>query len=169
MKRSFSLGLSAVLLGIWLLLWGEPTVANIVSGCAVVALVMFLIPQTDEDLVRPTVRPIWALRFISRTVFSLVRANLVVALEVLRQDSKVNTGIVAVPMPGASDGLLTLVANVLGLAPGTMPIEVTTEPPVIYVHVLHLDDVETTRAEITSMAHLAVRAFGSDEALEAIS
>jgi multicomponent Na+:H+ antiporter subunit E len=167
-KRSFSLGLAAVLLGVWLLLWGEVSLANLASGVAVVALVMLLIPQTDDDLVRPTVRPVWALRFVGRSLWSLLRANLVVALEVVRQDTKINTGIVAVPMPGCSDGLLTLVANVLGLAPGTMPVQVTVEPPVIYVHILHLDDVETSRAEVTALAQLAVRAFGSEEALAAI-
>jgi multicomponent Na+:H+ antiporter subunit E len=168
-KRSFSLGLSAVLLGIWILLWGEVTLANLLSGMVVVWIVMLLIPQTDDDLVAPRVRPLWALRFLVLTAYSLVRANTVVAIEAIRQSSRVNTGIVAVPMPGATDGLLTLVANVLGLAPGTMPIEVTTDPPVIYVHVLHLDDVEATRAEIARLANLAVRAFGSDEAVEALT
>lgn len=168
MRRSFSLGLSAVLLGIWLLLWGAVTLANLLSGVAVVALVMVLIPQTEQDMARPTVRPLWALRFVGSAAWSLLRANLSVAMEVVRHDSRINTGIIAVPMPGCSDGLLTLVANVLGLAPGTMPVEVTRDPPVIYVHILHLDDEAASRAEVTALARLAVRAFGTDEALAAL-
>lgn len=169
MKRSFSLGLSAVLLGIWLMLWGEISPANVLSGVAVVAVVMLLIPETDAHRTGPTVRPVWALRFVGRVLWSLFRANSVVTLEVVRQSSRINTGIVAVPMPGCSDGLLTLVANVLGLAPGTMPVEVTSEPPVVYVHVLHLDDVERVRADVTHLAELAIRAFGSDDALAGLA
>jgi multisubunit Na+/H+ antiporter MnhE subunit len=60
------------------------------------------------------------------------------------------------------------VANVLALTPGTMPIEVTRTPPVIYVHVLHLHDVEAVRRDIRTLSALAVRAFGSDSAVDAL-
>ena len=169
MKQSFSLGLGAVLLAIWLLLWGEVTLANLLSGLAVVALVLRLIPNHEDGPALPIFRPVWALRFAARVLWSLLRANVAVALDAIRQDSKVHTGVVAIPMPGCSDGLLTLVANVLGLAPGTMPLEVTSEPPVVYVHILHLEDIDATKAEITSMAILAVRAFGTEEALAAMT
>lgn len=57
----------------------------------------------------------------------------------------------------------------LGLAPGTMPIEVTRDPAVIYLHVLHLHDVEAVRADVNRLAELAVRAFGTPEAVAGLS
>jgi multicomponent Na+:H+ antiporter subunit E len=167
-KGSGSLGLSAVLLGIWMMLWGHFTVANLLSGVAVVALVMVLIPEAGGGFHLPTFRPVWVLRFVGRVLWNLLTANAAVTHEVISPGSSVNTGIIAVPLDACSDGVLTLVANVLGLAPGTMPLEVTRTPPVVYVHVLHLDDVEQARADITHLAHLAVRAFGSDEAVARI-
>lgn len=168
MKRSFSFGLGAGLLGLWLLLWGHISVINVVTGVALVSVILLLIPETGRGVTWPTVRPLWAVRFFCLVLWSLFRANIDVAREVASPGSKVRTGIIAVPMDNCSDGLITLVANVLGMAPGTMPIEVTRTPPVIYVHLLHMDDPETMRDEITHLTHVAVRAFGSAEAVAAL-
>ncbi len=67
------------------------------------------------------------------------------------------------PLPGCSDELLTLITNLLALSPGTMPIELRQDPTVLYVHVLHLTDVEQFRGEILHLTDLTVRAFGSAE------
>ena len=45
-----------------------------------------------------------------------------------------------------------------------MPLELTQDPTVLYVHVLHLRDVEAVRRDILRLTDLAVRAFGSAEA-----
>lgn len=168
MTRSFSFGLGGMLLALWLLLWGHITVVNVVSGAVVVTVVLLLIPETGRGVTWPRIRPAWAARFVTRVLWSLLRANVEVAREVLRPGSRVRTGIIAIPMDNCSDGLITLVTNVLGMAPGTMPVEVTRHPPVIYVHLLHADDPEVRRADITGLAELAVRAFGSDEAVASL-
>ena len=69
------------------------------------------------------------------------------------------------PLPGCSDELLTLISNLLALSPGTMPLELRQDPIVLYVHVLHLTDVEDFRREILHLADLTVQAFGSDRAV----
>ena len=48
-----------------------------------------------------------------------------------------------------------------------MPLELTMDPLVLYVHVLHLDDVEQVRRDILHLTDLTVRAFGSAEAVAA--
>jgi multicomponent Na+:H+ antiporter subunit E len=53
--------------------------------------------------------------------------------------------------------------NLVAISPGTMPIELRQDPIVLYVHVLHLTDVEQVRGEILHLADLVVRAFGSAE------
>ncbi|QXC59172.1 Na+/H+ antiporter subunit E [Aquihabitans sp. G128] len=160
-----AVGLGGLLLAIWLLLWGSVTPANVLSGVVVIALVLRFIPDARFRFRRPTVRVGPALRFAGLVLVDLFRANLVVTREILSRESSINTGVVAVPLPLCSDGLLTLVANVLSLTPGTMPIEVTREPPVIYVHVLHLRDVEAVRRDVQRLSALAIRAFGSPEAV----
>lgn len=162
-------GLMVLLMAIWLLLWGSLTVANVVSGIAVVALVMVIVPDARIRQRPPPVRPVAVARLVLRIAVDLFRANWVVTREILSSASAINTGVVAVPLPHCSDGLLTLVANVLALTPGTMPLEVTRTPPVIYVHILHLQDLEAVRHDVTTLSNLAVLAFGSAAAVAALN
>ena len=48
-----------------------------------------------------------------------------------------------------------------------MPLELTQDPIVLYVHVLHLRDVEEVRRDIQHLTDLTVRAFGSADAVAA--
>jgi multicomponent Na+:H+ antiporter subunit E len=159
-------GFGAFLLVVWLLLWGSVTIANVVSGLLVVILVLWILPNARFPIRRPTLRIVPALRFLGRVAYDLLRANALVTREIVARQSSINTGIVAVPLPYCSAGLLTLVANVLSLAPGTIAIEVTGDPAVVFVHVLHLNDVEQVRRETLHLAALAVRGFGSAAAVE---
>lgn len=158
-------GFGAVLMAVWLLLWGSITVANVLSGVAVVGVVLLVLPDTRFAPHRSPFRPLAIARLGVRIVSDMVRANVVVTREILTPRSSINEGVVDVPIPGCSDALLTFVADVLALSPGVMPIEVSRDPGVIWVHVLHLSDPERTRRDVASLAELAVRAFGTDEVI----
>jgi multicomponent Na+:H+ antiporter subunit E len=164
-----ALGLGTLLLAIWLLLWGSLSVANVLSGIGVVVLVAWLLGVGRLRSGRPTIRPLATCRFLAAVLVGMVRANGVLTREIVSRQSSITTGVVAVPLPSCSDGLLTLIANVLALTPGTLPLEATSSPAVIYVHVLHLDDVETVRRDVQHLTVLAVRAFGSQAAVESLS
>jgi multicomponent Na+:H+ antiporter subunit E len=94
-----------------------------------------------------------------------VRSNVELTREVLSRQSRIRTAVVGVPLPGCSDELLTLITNLLALSPGTMPIELRHDPIVLYVHVLHLTDIEEVRRQIVHLADLTVRAFGTADAV----
>jgi multicomponent Na+:H+ antiporter subunit E len=162
----FALG--ALLVAIWVLLWGYLTVANVLSGIVVVAALLAAFPAGRRR--RPTyvIRPIALARFVVHFVGSLVVANAVLAWEVVSRRDRIRTGVVAVPLRGCSDEVLAFVANVTALTPGTLAIEVTQQPPTFYVHVLHVHDVERVRRDILRMEELVVRAFGTPEAIAAL-
>jgi multicomponent Na+:H+ antiporter subunit E len=162
------LGLGAVLVAIWVLLWGYLTIANVVTGIVVVAALLAVFPSGHPRGPTYVIRPVALTRFVLYFVRNLVAANVVLAREVLSRRDRIRTGIIAVPLYGASDGLLTFVANVTALTPGTLAIEVTNEPPTFYVHVLHLHDVEDVRRSILQLERLIVRAFGSSDAIAAV-
>lgn len=159
-------GFGAVLMAVWLLLWGSLSVANVLSGIAVVGIVLAVLPDSRFTTRRPPIRPVAIARLTVRILTDMVRANMVVTREILTRDSSINEGVVEVPVPGCSDALLTFVADVLALSPGVMPIEVSRDPGTIWVHVLHLEDPERTRRDVGSLAELAVRAFGTAEVIE---
>ena len=56
-------GFVAFLLGIWLLLWGEVSVANVVSGLLVAALLLLVFPRSSSST-GFVVRPVPTLRFL---------------------------------------------------------------------------------------------------------
>jgi multicomponent Na+:H+ antiporter subunit E len=153
---------------IWVLAWGSPSVANVASGVAVAAVLLAVAPDTWPGRSRPRVRPVAIVRFAASALAKVVESNVVLTREVLSPRSRIHTGVVGVPLPECSDALLALMTNVMALTPGTMPLEVTREPTVIYVHVLHLHDVEDVRREVQQLAALAYRAFGSDAAVAAL-
>jgi multisubunit Na+/H+ antiporter MnhE subunit len=56
------------------------------------------------------------------------------------------------------------VSHALGLAPGTMVVDIERDPTVLHVHVLHLRSVEAIRAEVLTLERLALAALrGRDE------
>lgn len=153
---------------IWVLAWGSPSPANVLGGLAVAALLMVIAPDTWPPRHRARIRPVAIARLAVYVVVKAIESNFVITREILARRSRIHTGVVAVPLPECSDGLITLVANLMALTPGTMPLEVTRGPTVMYIHVLRLDDVEATRAEIRHLATLAYRAFGSEAAVAAL-
>ncbi|HEY8525803.1 MAG TPA: Na+/H+ antiporter subunit E [Acidimicrobiales bacterium] len=162
MPKRFAL--TAWLLVVWLALWGSVTVANVVGGLAVAAAVQ-LLPDPHPVRAPFRLRPLAALRFLAYFLYKLVEASLVVAREVVTKDDRINTGVVAVTLEGASDSLVTIVACAYGLMPGASAIEVRRDPPTVYVHVLHLRSVAEVRRDIRRLEVLAVRAFGPPEAV----
>lgn len=163
--RLVPLGLWLVL--VWVALWGDLTAANVVGGALVAAVALAMFPTAGPRR-GFTLRPLHALHFLGYFLAKLVEANAVVAWEVLTPNNeRVREGVVAVPVTGASDAVVTTLANAISLTPGTLTLEVRRDPTVLFVHVLHLRSVEQTRNEVYRLETLALRAFGDRDAIEA--
>lgn len=162
MRRALAIGWLTVL---WVVLWRDPSPANLLSGLALAGLVSVLVP-TDS---RHRVRPLPLLRFVAFFLRELVAANFVLAREVVTPANRIHTGIIAVPLPGFSDLVVTIVANATSLTPGTLTLEVARDPePVLYIHVLHLHDHETARSDVLDLAARVAAAFPQREAAQEV-
>lgn len=156
---------------IWVLLWGDLSVANVASGIVVAVVLWLLFPPLHRGEPRAAVvRPMAIARFGGHFAWSFLVANVEVAREVLRprSRSRIRTAIVAIPVRGCSEGLLTTVANATTLTPGTMSVEASLDPPQLYVHVLSLQDASQVYADVARFNELVVRAFGSREQIAAL-
>jgi len=167
MSRLF---LPAWLLVTWLALWRDVSPANVLSGIAVAAGVVFLFPPQRQDGLR--IRPIPLLRFMATTVTSIVKANFIVAWEVITPKNVINEGVVAVDLASNHPVVITLISHAVILAPGTMVIDIDKgegdRPTKLFVHVLHLRSVEAVREEVLQLEKLALAAVSgeNDAALE---
>jgi multicomponent Na+:H+ antiporter subunit E len=158
--------MTAWLVTVWVALWEDASPANLLSGLALGSMLMLVFPMRPRG-VRGDFRLGAAARFAAYFAWKLVEASAIVTWEVVTPSSRINEGIVAIPIRGVSDTLTTLVANAISLTPGTLTLEVRQEPTVLYVHVLHLDDIEAVRRDVQHLEVLAIRAFGSTAAVAA--
>jgi multicomponent Na+:H+ antiporter subunit E len=163
----------AALVGVWVLGWGEVSVGNVASGLVVALLVLALFPLGPiADRRGHTLRPIPTLRLAAYFVVELVLSNIAMARDLLGKRERIRTGVVAYPLRVDSVGLMTFLANVLSLSPGTMPIEfddADDQPKVIYVHVTRMHERAETVRKIARYEELALQAFGSPAELDALA
>lgn len=152
------LGLVVSLVGLWLLLWGDLSVANVASGVlvALALLAVFPLPRPDDGPHR-VVRPLALARFVGYLFYELVVSNLVVARVVVSPRPRTRTGVVACPLRTTSDRMVTVLCNVIALSPGTMMVDVGEDA--IYVHALLLHDLDRVRADVDRLQRLLLAAF----------
>lgn len=155
---------------LWILLWRSMSVANLVSGVLLGGLVLAFthrLPR-EADARQQSIRinPFASVYLVFFVLYKLFEANAVLAWEIVtpRSRSRIHTGVVAVPLRTESETAMMVVANLITLTPGTVTIDAVGSPAVLYVHVLHLHDVDRVRADLMHIEALSVRAFGSTAA-----
>lgn len=164
-------GRVALLVALWLLAWGDVSVANVVSGIAVAAALLASFPprRADPDAgaggpggpVR--VDPLGAARLGLYVAGQLVRSNLLMSVEILRRRPRVRQGVLAHRLERPSEELLTVMTSVIALSPGTMTVDVDDDATTVYVHFFRLDDVDRARAGLATLERLAAAAIGRRE------
>lgn len=177
MSRSARLpALLVWLTALWVALWGDLTIGNVVGGFVVAVGVLVVARATGVGgLRRSYFRPLAALRYFVYFLGQLVTSNLVVAWEIVTPKSHLQRGIIRVPMHSGSAGVVTLVANSITLTPGTVTVDVHEAPQEdgtirrdLFIHVLKLGDVSAASRGILQLERLAIRAFGSSDELVAV-
>lgn len=147
------------LLVIWMALWGEVSVANLVSGVVLVGLLAVLFPGTQGYGHR--LRPLGALRLVRAVSWSLMVSTWRVVLAVLRPTpDRVCAEVVSVPLATRSPLVAAVVANSITLTPGTMTVDVDLTELTIQVHVLGRVDHEEFRRSIVALEQLVIGAVG---------
>lgn len=156
-----------LVLVIWLDLWADLSVANVLSGLVVAGVIVTVFDTWHAGSF--ALRPLRVAVFVTYFLYKLVQSTFVVARTVVTPQRRVHTGIVAVPLRECSDAVATLIADAISLTPGTLTLEVRQEPLTLFVHALDVRDVERVQADVRKLEVLAVKAFGNREAVEALA
>ena len=146
----------------WVMLWDQITIANFLGGLAVatVLLVVFPLPPVDPAR-RLVVRPLALVRLAAAVLGELVVSNLFMTREIVTPTQYLVSGVVRCPMRTSSPKVLSTVANILALSPGTMAVDATDGPPTLYVHVLSKGDLRAVRRMVSRVERLVIEAIGS--------
>jgi multicomponent Na+:H+ antiporter subunit E len=153
----------ALLVAIWLLAWGDLSVANLASGLVVAVILLVAFPPHRQTPGVQRVSPLGAARLALYVLVQLVPSNVLVVREVVGRRSRIRTGVLAYPLRHPSEEVLSLMAHVIALTPGTMTVEATRDPCVLYVHFLLLEDLDQARRTVARLERLAVAALGRPE------
>jgi len=156
------LALGAVLVVVWVLLWDEPTLGQVILGCAVAAAVLVLLPRGTRSSSGLTFRPLPALHLLVWFLWQFVLSNLSVARAVLFPSRWVRTGVLHVELRSTSPSLAALVSNLTALTPGMQPVDGRPDGSALDVHVLSLFDEDAARRTVLRLEELVSAAFSPD-------
>ncbi len=142
-----SLLLNIILALAWSALTGEFNTTNLIFGFLlgfVVLWVMQYVTGSGNYFVK--VKQIVTLFVVF--IWALIQSNLRVAISVLSPLDRMKPGIVALPLDIKSDIEITLLANMITLTPGTLSIDVSDDKKTLYVHGMHIHNLEEFKQEI---------------------
>ncbi|HUG32782.1 MAG TPA: Na+/H+ antiporter subunit E [Acidimicrobiia bacterium] len=146
------------LIAVWVTLWESLSWANLAGGVLVAVGVTWLLPPGETGH-HVGVRPLAAIRLLLYFLWELVEASGLIAWEVVTPRSRINAAVVSVELETDVAGIVTSVANMVSLTPGTVTLEIDEENSTLFIHVLHFKSLEDTRASVRRLEELAVAAF----------
>lgn len=146
---------------VWVALWRDLSVANVLAGL-VVALTVSLVFPLPRLKVGGRVHPWHLFTLLARFLFDAVVASFQVAWLTLQFWRTPRSAVVAVRLRSDSDLVLTLVAEFSTLVPGTLAVEARRHTHTVYLHVLDLgeDTVDDFRERALAQEDRVLRALG---------
>ena len=133
---------------IWMLVTGRFTPANLLVGLGLSYATLFVAqrvigPSAYFGKVRQ------ALGFLVFFVRELIESNIRVAIDVLRPQYRMQPRVMTLALDGLSDAEITLLASLIALTPGTLPLDVSSDRRTLYIHAMDARDEEAVRRQIT--------------------
>ncbi len=142
---------------VWMLLWRDVSPGTLLGG-AVVACSIELLRRAP--VARNSIRLGGLATFAVRYMWLVFSSNARVAWEVVTPSNElIREAIVAVRLNTRQPSVALLVANAISYTPGSLTIELTGDPLVLYVHVLHFDSVAQVERDVRELEELAQRVF----------
>lgn len=126
----------------WCLLQDEISLRQMVIGSLVGFLAMLFFPRSFHQERRYFRKVALSVRLVLFFVKELLIANWTVVRQVLALKLAIRSGIVAYPLSLQNDVLITLLANMITLTPGTLSVEVSPDRQFLFIHFLDVADVE---------------------------
>ena len=134
---------------VWMALTGTFTFPNFAVGFVISTLALWLISSpADVTFIVYVTRFLRFIGFFFFFLWELLLANLRVAYEVLTPGYQMRAGIIAIPLDAESDLEITVLANLITLTPGTLSLDVSPDRKTLYIHAMHVQDVDKFRQDI---------------------
>jgi multicomponent Na+:H+ antiporter subunit E len=151
---------------VWVALWGDLSLANVVSGAAlgVAVCLVFPLPPLRMHL---RVRPLPLVWLVLRFLGDVVAASVEVAWKTLQLHRQPRNAVIEVDLHTHSDFVLTVVAEMVSLVPGSLVVEARRSTHTLFLHVLDVGDlrgVQRMRQQTLALERRVVLALGAETA-----
>lgn len=153
---------------LWMLLWGNFSWLNLLTGAVFAALVstVFYLPAVQQS---GRLNPWYLLIYFGRLLYDIVLASIEVAALALAPRYRASNAILAIELSTRSDLILTWTAVSTSIVPGSIVIDIDRPSSTLYLHVLNMrdsDETEKFRRSVLATEGRIVRAIGSKEDLK---
>lgn len=146
--------LSALILGLWLVLAPAPSTGQFLIGLALALLLPRVTRAFWPD--PPRLADAWAaLRLLVVVFADIIVANVEVGRQVIGPPSRLRPAFLEVPLDIADPFVASLLGSIVSLTPGTVSIEI--DRGVLLVHALHVTDAAEAVARIKSRYEAPLR------------
>jgi multicomponent Na+:H+ antiporter subunit E len=162
--RGFEISTVAWLTVVWVSLWGEVSTYNVVSGLLVAGVVCLVFPLPRLQL-HLRVRPLRLGWLVLHFLADVVVASAHVAWTTLQLRRQPRNAVIEVQLRTPSDFVLTMVAEMTSLVPGSLVVEARRSTHTLFLHVLDARDqagVERMRRDVYALERRIVLAFGTE-------
>jgi multicomponent Na+:H+ antiporter subunit E len=146
---------------VWMLLWGNVSAANALSGLAVALVITLLLPLPNVPT-EGRLHPLSLVRLVVQIAYYLVLSSVQVAWLAIKPGPPPLTAVLRAHLAIKSDLVLALMVNALNLIPGGIVLEIDQTRRMIYVHVLDVGSersVQRFYRQVAEVERLMVRAF----------
>ncbi len=146
---------------VWILLWGNISAANILSGVLVALVIILLLPLPAVP-VEGRVHPLSLLRLIITVGFYLVLSSVQVAFLAVKPGPPPLTAVLRAHLAVKSDLVLALAVNIFNLIPGSIVLEIDQTRRMLYMHVIDVGNeaaVARFFRQVTEVERLLVSTF----------
>jgi multicomponent K+:H+ antiporter subunit E len=154
-------GLSALLVVMWIVMFGGVSFGALFLGLVVGILVpIFTAPWWPG---RPRVRFLRALVYLGVVLWDIVVANFQVAAIILfRRDRDLKPAWLTIPLELATPEAITVFAGTISLTPGTVSADVSACGKYLLVHALHAPDPASEIAKVKARYEARLKAIFHD-------
>ena len=148
-----------LLVALWLLAWGEISLANLLSGICVAGAVLLAFPPGRRATGQLRISAAGTARLLAYVMRQLVTSNILMTRQILRRHPDVQPGVIAHRLRQPSEEAVTVMTSIIALSPGTMTVDVDPGSTTIYVHFFRLHDPSTAREQLDQLERIVAGAI----------
>ncbi|KQY57144.1 hypothetical protein ASD66_15340 [Nocardioides sp. Root151] len=148
---------------VWLMLWRDFSLGNAAFGFVVALAVCLFFPLPPLRM-HLRVRPLPLAWLVLRFLWDVVVSSLLVARATLGPTKNLRNAVVEVNLKTPSDFVLTVVAEMICLIPGSLAVEARRSTHTLFFHAFDVRDeagVEVFRQRVLAQERRVVKAFGT--------